>query len=213
LIIALIASTALAEDGARKNDPLVKQWWERFLSIPNVVSAELKETPAACGLGQRGDIWFLSVAAGPGDPITREGTIPRGRKVFVALVTAVCPPFPGETLEENIQICREAIDPFDKLTLRIDGQNRDDLIERRAHSRGFSAWFPEDNVFDTPGELDVPEGVYITVADGQFALIEGLAVGEHVIRARATSTIDANAPKFDVTFKIRISAPSVVTPR
>ena len=212
----LLASSALAHGPSRHalpTDVLVKHWWQLTLSIPNAVRSELGTTDAACGLGQRGNVWFLSSDPSGDAPITRDCTIPRGRKLFVPLVTAVCTPFPGETLEENIQICREAIDPYDQLTLTIDGRKRNDLIERRAQSRGFAAWFPEDNIFDTPGQLDVPAGVYIAVAEGQFALIEGLRVGEHVIHARAISTTDPNVPKFDVIFRIRIVAPTSVTPR
>jgi hypothetical protein len=211
LIPALIAFTALAHEPAKNTlpiDPLVKQWWQRYLSIPNAVYFELGETPEACGLGQRGKVWFLSSRSGGDEPVTRHCTIPRGRKLFVPIATVVCTPFPGETLEQNIQICREVIDLYDKLTLTIDGENRNNLIERRAQSRGFPAWFPEDNLFDVPE--DVPAGVYIMVAEGQFALIEGLPEGEHVIHTRASSTTDASAPPFDVTFKIRIMAPTGV---
>ncbi len=212
----LIASAALAHEPPKNRlptDALTKQWWQLTLSIPSSVRSELRGTRAGCGLGQRGAVWFLASEPSDGGPITQDCTIPLGRKLFLPLVTAVCTPFPGETLEQNIQICREAVDPFDKLALSIDGKNRNDLIERRAQSRGFSAWFPEDNIFDTPGQFDVPEGVYINVAEGQFALIEGLRVGKHVIHARASSSTDANVPKFDVIFNIRIVAPTSVTPR
>lgn len=212
---ALIASVALAQEPANSTlptDALTKQWWQLTLSIPNSVRIALRGTTAACGLGQRG-VWFLTSEPSNGGPVTQECTIPSGRNLFLPLVTVVCTPFPGETLEENIQLCREALDPYDQLALTIDGKNRNDLIERRAQSRGFPAWFPEGNIFDTPGQFDVPAGVYIMVAEGQFALIEGLQVGQHVIHARAASSTDANAPTFDVMFKIRIVAATSVTPR
>lgn len=73
-----------------------------------------------------------------------------GKKLFLPIITAVCVPFPGETLRGNVRLCRELIDPFDnKVSLTIDGQKRNDLIEGRAQSRSF-AWFPEDNLLDAP---------------------------------------------------------------
>ncbi|HEY7640222.1 MAG TPA: hypothetical protein VH814_10895 [Steroidobacteraceae bacterium] len=214
LTTALLASSALAQqsDNSLPTDELVKQWWQLTLSIPNSVRADFRGWEAGCGLGQRG-VWFLTSEVSAGRPITQNCLIPQGRKLFVPVVTAVCTPFPGETLEENIQICREAVDPYDKLVLTIDGKNRNDLIERRAQSRGFPAWFPENNIFDTPGQFDVPAGIYIMVAEGQFALVEGLAVGAHVIRATASSSTDASVPKFDVIFRIRMAPATSVTPR
>ena len=103
---ALIASAALAHEPAKNTlptDALTKQWWQLTLSIPNSVRSELQGTRAACGLGQRG-VWFLSSEPSEDGPVTQECTIPRGRKLFLPLVTAVCTPFPGETLEQNIQI-------------------------------------------------------------------------------------------------------------
>jgi hypothetical protein len=190
-------------------DVVVKEWWQRFLSIPTDVAADVGETTAACGLAQFGNTWFLSVNATTG-AVTRECIIPKGRKLVVPLVSAGCTPFPGETLEQNIQFCREAIDPYDQLSLTVNGRQRNGLIERRAHSRGFSAWFPEDNSFDLPEE-DIPEGVYIMVAEGQFAVLEGLPVGEHVIRAQARSTTDTALPEFDVTYRVKIVTATSVT--
>ncbi|MET0984453.1 MAG: hypothetical protein ABW034_03500 [Steroidobacteraceae bacterium] len=215
LTTALMAATALADElptNTLPADPLVRQWWQRFLAIPNSVATDLGETPEACGLGQFGNTWFLSVTGTGEEPITRECTIPQGRKLFVPLITFGCTPFPGETLPQNVQFCREGVDAYDKLTLTIDGKNRSELIERRAQSRSFSAWFPEDNIFDTPGQFDVPAGVYVMVAEGQFALVEGLRAGEHVIHFLA-STTDASFPAYDVTFNFRIVAATSITPR
>lgn len=213
--LALMTQAVGADDLSEKwlpADPLSKQWWQLFLSVPNATRKDLGDGPAACGLGQNGRVWFLSTPGTPNETLTRHCTVPKGTKLFVPIVTAVCTPFPGETLADNIQLCRELIDPFNKLSLAIDGKKRNELIERRAHSRGFPAWFPEDNFFDSP-EDDVPAGVYVSVAEGQYALIEGLRVGHHTIRARASSTIDPNVPSFDAIYQIDIVAATTVVPR
>jgi hypothetical protein len=215
LAVASVSSSAHNDKGHDKwlpADPLVREWWQLFLSIPNAVRESLKEGTDACGLGQRGNVWFLATAGTPDVTTTRQCTVPDGAKLLVPVVSAVCTPFPGETVEDNIQICRELVDPFNKLSLTIDGRNRSHLIERRAHSRGFPAWYPEDNIWDTPGE-DIPAGLYITVAEGQYALVEGLSPGTHTIRARAMSTMDSNAPKFDAIFEVTVVPAKSIVPR
>lgn len=214
LTLTLTSHTASAEELSVKwlpTDPLSRQWWELYLSVPNSIREHLGDGPAACALGQRGSVWFLSTAGTPNETLTRRCTVPKGKKLFLPIITAVCVPFPGETLPENVQLCRELIDPFDKLSLTIDGRKRNDLIERRAQSRSFAAWFPEDNFFDTP-EDDVPAGVYVTVAEGQYALIDALPVGHHTIRARAAST-DPNVPYFDAIYQIDVVAAKSIVPR
>ena len=84
-------------------DPLVKEWWQLYLSIPNSVREQLAEDPEACGLGQHGRVWFLATAGTPDQTTTRRCTVPHDALLFVPVVTAVCSPFPGETLEDNVQ--------------------------------------------------------------------------------------------------------------
>ena len=215
MALVLMSLGAHAEDDSQSTlpvDALGKQWWQIYGSMPNSIRANLGESPAACGLGQRGSMWFLSTAASGVEPVTRRCTVPKGVKLFLPLVTAVCTPFPGETLAENIQLCRELIDPFNQLTLTIDGKNRRNLVERRAQSQGFPLWFPEDNLFDSPGE-DVPAGVYVAVTEGQYALIEGLPLGRHTIHARAVSTTDPNVPSFDYVYELNVVAAKTIVPR
>lgn len=214
MTMILTTHAASADDRAEKwlpTDPLGRKWWELYLSVPNSTWKQLGDGPAACGLGQHGSVWFLSTLGTPNETLTRRCTVPRGKKLFLPIITAVCTPFPGETLPGNVQLCRELIDPFDKLSLTIDGKKRNDLIERRAQSRSFAAWFPEDNFFDTPDD-DVPAGVYASVAEGQYALIDALPIGHHTIRARAASS-DPNIPHFDAIYQIDVVAATSVVPR
>jgi hypothetical protein len=213
--LGVVSSGAYADNSFGKwlpADSLVKEWWQLFLSVPTPVREQLAESPEACGLGQHGHIWFLATAGAPDQTTTRRCTVPHGSTLFVPVVTAVCSPFPGETLEDNVQLCRELVDPFNKLSLTIDGKNRSYLIERRAQSRGFPAWNPEENFWDTPEE-DVPAGIYVTVAEGQYALIEGLSPGKHTIRARASSSKDSAVPKFDAIFEVTVATAKTIVPR
>ena len=214
LALTLMSLGAHAEQAALTLpvDSLGKQWWQLYASGPNSIRSRLGESPAGCALGQRGSTWLLSTAGSGIEPVTRRCTVPKGAKLFLPILTAVCTPFPGETLAQNIQICRELIDPFNKLTLTVDGKNRRNLVERRAQSQGFPIWFPEENIFDSPGE-DVPAGIYIAVTEGQYALIDGLTLGHHTIHARAASTTDPSAPSFDYTFEVDVVVAKSVVPR
>jgi hypothetical protein len=213
--LSVLSFSASADSLAERflpNDSLVKEWWQLYLSIPNPVREQLAESADACGLGQHGSIWFLTTVSAPVETTTRRCTVPYGATLFVPVVSAVCSPFPGETLEENVQLCRELVDPFNKLSLTVDGKNRSNLIERRAQSVGFRAWNPEDNFWDTPEE-DVPAGMYLTVAEGQYALVEGLAPGKHTIRARASSTRNTDVPKFDAIFEVTVARATSIEPK
>jgi hypothetical protein len=213
--LSVVSGGIYADNGFEKwlpTDPLVKEWWQLYLSVPNPVREQLAESRKACGLGQHGNVWLLATAGTPDRTTTRRCTVPHGALLFVPVVTAVCSPFPGETLEDNVQLCRELIDPFDKLSLTIDGKNRSHLIERRAQSRGFGAWNPEDNIWDTP-EADIPAGIYVSVAEGQYALIAGLRPGKHTIRARASSTSDSTLPKFDAIFEVTVQTAKTIVPK
>jgi hypothetical protein len=218
-VLAGLALTAISLGAQAQNvatsslpvDPLGKQWWQLYNSIPLSVRARLGETPAACALGQRGNLWFLNTATDGSTPVTRRCTIPTHTRIFLPIITAFCVPFPGETIGDNIQLCRELIDPFDKLTLTIDGKNRPGLIERRAQSQAFPMWLPEDNIFDIPGE-NTPAGIYTTVTEGQYALIQSLPAGRHTIHARAVATKNPEIPAFEYTWILNVVKPTGVVP-
>jgi hypothetical protein len=184
-----VAKAAPAPD----TDLVGARWWQHQSSIPMPVSPFFDETGANCGIGQNGNYWFLSTTAGNpfGEPVDRECTIPVGKKIVVPFVNFFCIPFPGETIEENIQICKDVNDLTDVLRLRIDGQARHGLIERRASARPFALSIPDDNVYG------YPTGVYATVHDGYFAILPPLEPGVHTIR------VQGSVEEFDVTWDVR----------
>ena len=133
-----IPSAPIADTGQ-----LGTQWWQLLISIPGPQNPSFDETGASCGIGQRGHTWFLyspfSTRAGPiGEPVELKCTIPAGKTIFLAVLPFICTPFLGETIEDAVQFCKETIDLVDVRRLRINGEARNDLIERRAvtaHSR------------------------------------------------------------------------------
>lgn len=218
-VLASLALTAISLGAQAQNvaastlpvDPLGKQWWQLYNSIPLSLRDRLGETPTACALGQNGNVWLLNTAGDGSTPVTRRCTVPRNTQIFLPIITAFCVPFPGETIADNIQLCTDLIEPFNKLTLTIDGKNRHDLIERRAQSQAFPMWLPEDNIFDIPGE-NTPAGIYTAVTEGYYALIQSLPVGRHTIHAKAVATKNPEIPAFEYTYIINVVKPTGVVP-
>jgi hypothetical protein len=206
LACVLFAPLAAAEDKplAASSDPdqLGKQWWQLILSIPGPQNPFLDETGANCGIGQRGSVWYLySSSLGP--LVELECTIPAGKPIFLALVTVICVPSPGETIKQNIEICREITDQTNLLTLRIDGESHSELIERRASTSAFALPVPDDNVFG------FPTGVFAAVHDGYYAKLPPLEPGRHTVRVRGGAS---DGYLTDTRYVLRIVRPDKELP-
>ena len=174
---------ASAEGNSSQNDPgqLGVQWWQQVLSIPGVQNPFLDETGASCGIGQRGNTWML-YSSSTGPLVDLKCTIPAGKPIFLAVSVVICIPSLGETIEHNVQLCKDITDSTNFMRLKIDGKFRNDLIKRRAFSRAFTLAVPDDNVFG------FPTGFFDSVHDGYYALIPPLKPGVHWVRVKATDT-------------------------
>jgi hypothetical protein len=191
-------STAFPDTGQ-----LGKQWWQLAMSIPGPLNPFLDDTGANCGIGQRGNTWFLySSSFGPRADL--KCTIPAGKTIFLAVVAGICVPFPGETIPQNVEFCREGSDLTDFLSLRIDGKARNDLIERRAIYNAFALPVPEDNVFG------FAPGVFVAVHDGFFAKVPPLTPGHHTIRVRGAAS--AFGFSTDTLYHLNIVKPESALP-
>ncbi|HEU4692721.1 MAG TPA: hypothetical protein VFS23_30370 [Vicinamibacterales bacterium] len=203
-----LAFTITAEADDRRAAPgpdtdlIGARWWQHQASIPMPVSPFFDDTGVNCGIGQNGSYWFLSTTAGNplGEPVRRSCTIPVGKKIFVPLVAVFCIPFPGETVPENIGICKDANDLTDVLRLRIDGVARHDLIERRASARAFALSISDDNAFG------YPSGIYATVHDGYFAILPPLEPGTHTVRVQ--SSVEEFGVSWDLLYRLHIVKPA-----
>jgi hypothetical protein len=193
-----------ASAGSPANDPnlLGARWWQLAMSIPAPVNPLFDDTGALCMVGQQGSTWFLNTLAGTalGEPAHTKCTIPEGLPILLPLYAVICNPFPGETIQDNVVLCREIADSVDTLRLKIDGKLRNDLIKRRARSIPFPITVPADNIFGYPA------GIFDSVHDGYFALIPPLPRGTHIVRAQARSSVDGIA--FDVRYRLNIVKPA-----
>ena len=210
-VTAFSADTALAADREdARSDPgqLGAQWWQHALSIPAEQNPIADRTGQFCGIGQHGGIWFLHGSLGDqerGKPIERHCTIATGKSIFLPLINFLCIPFPGETLEENVQACAKSVDETNSMRLRIDGLSRNDLIERRKQTSGFfDVNVPEDNLFGAPA------GVYLAVHDGYYALLPVLRPGQHTIRIQAVAS--ASGTLVDVIYHLTVTRPGPIPP-
>jgi hypothetical protein len=207
LLCVGVASMATADGNQSSAFPdtgeLGKQWWELVMSIPGPQNPFLDDTGASCGIGQRGNTWFLySSSFGP--RVDLKCTIPAGKTIFLAVVAGICVPYPGETIAQNIEFCREGSDLTDLLVLRINGKARNDLIERRALYKPFALPAPEENVFG------FAPGIFVAVHDGFFAKVPPLSPGHHTIRVRgAASTVGFST---DTLYRLHIVKPDKALP-
>lgn len=169
-------------DGHPDTGQLGVQWWQQVASIPAPLNPFLDETGANCGIGQRGNTWFLYTShPGFGPLVELDCTIPAGTSIFLELIPVICIPLAGQTLEQMVEFCKELSDLTKTRHIRIDGVERNELIKRRVDG-SFTLAIPDDNIF---GE---PRSIVTAVHDGYFALIPPLAPGQHTIRVTAKAT-------------------------
>jgi len=184
-------------------DNLGTKWWQLVMSIPGKQNPFLDKTGASCGIGQHGSTWFLySSSLGP--LIDLKCTIPAGKAIFLAVVTSICVPYPGETIPQQFEFCKEAADAVDLLVLRIDGKPRNDLIKRRATPHTFALQVSDKNVFN------YAQGIFVAVHDGFYAKVPPLQPGHHTIRVKGGISLFNYS--VDTLYHLNIVAPAKALP-
>jgi len=195
------APASAAESSAAR---LSAQWWQHAASIPMAQNPILDESGDYCSFGQRGDVWYLHGSFGNtlGSPIVRHCTIPRGQRLLVPVVNVLCTPFAGETVEDNVKLCKDFMDAVDLKMLTVDGQDRTKQIRRFGASSPFAVTMPVDSIFGYPA------GTYVSVADGYYAVLPPPALGEHTIHFQGG--VVAWGFTVDVVYHINVVEPGVV---
>jgi hypothetical protein len=204
-----LAHAAPKKDKKDKTDPgnLGAQWVQMLVSYPTPVSPYLDSTGTKCGLGQAGPTWFLFAQGGPlGEPFESTCTIPSDKRILLPLLPGFCIPDPNQTIEQSAQDCADGADASTVLLLQIDDVEQSGLVERRTSRRPFSLPVPEDNAFGLPG------GIFTAVADGFFASLPQLAVGDHTIRVQVSITFMGETQSFDTRYLLHIVEPAATLP-
>jgi len=199
------------------------KWWQWAMSIPK------DENPmfgGPCELHQSGKVFFLAGTHGGSD--LRSCTIPAGKAIFFPIVNLVmrsCPELATDaascentTSESVLHECASWYMENSERTLllEIDGVAIDDLDDYRAHSKTFFDASPENkddrvaplcsgSIEENP--CGVPVGSpRISAADGYWAMLRPLPVGQHQIRFAASIEYESGGGfSLDVTYDIVVA--------
>lgn len=127
-VVAFGAAASSYGDGNGAN--MSAEWWQNSVSVPAPQNPILNESGAYYAIGQRGDTWCLYGSYGNplGNPITRECKVPKDRHFLVPILSVVCTPFEGETVEDNVKLCKDYVDMVNMKALTVDGVDRGKLI-------------------------------------------------------------------------------------
>lgn len=198
---ALIVSAAAWSGSAAAAEPpspeqLQHEWWQWVMAIPSSDSPVYDKTGNRCGVGQRGDVWFL--AGSTGGKITRKCTVPEGVSLLVPVVNNFC--FPDATYTDAA--CTDDtiafIESFASGTLLLEVDGGPAQLARITDEDDFTFTVGNNGFGGTK------PGVYrATVADGYWGLVEPLEAGPHTIH------IVAQGPMFslDVTYLLDVVKP------
>lgn len=195
--IASFWSSAASAEATHEQKRLQQEWWQWVMAIPSSDSPVYDKTGNRCGVGQRGDIWFL--AGSTGGKVTRKCTVPEGISLLVPVVNNFCFPDASYTDEACTTDTITFIDSFSSgtLLLEVDGNSVTPTRVKDTTDFTFAVGYN--------GFGGTKPGVYrATVADGHWAFLDPLAPGKHTVR------IVAQGPMFslDVTYDLDVAAPT-----
>ncbi len=193
--------------------------WQWLYSMP-VDEHPLFDT-ADASEGQTGEVWFLGgtfavIDSGDGSVIigsvTRDITIPPGKKLFFPLIDSEAATIEGngdteQELREAVTFFSDFIDP-DSLFCEVDGKSVKNLADYRVQSPAFTYGpLPDNNVLQFFG-LTAPEGsTSLSVADGVFVMLAPLSAGKHKLRFGGMADYSSiGGPIFiqDITYNITV---------
>ena len=148
--------------------------------------------------GQSGPVWFL---AGAGTT-ERAATIPSGKALFVALVSAECSsleldPFHGDTAEQQAACAKFFADHIHGVFCVIDGHSVNGIQNYRVASPQYTFTAPTPWIFGDVG------GTGTSVSDGYWVMLAPLSKGAHTLHFGGTFHFAvAEGDPFDADFGI-----------
>jgi hypothetical protein len=195
------------------------KYWEWFYSIPVSKAPRLDASGTNCGINQTGPVWFLDAPIG--GKFSTSCNIPEGKAIFVPLLVGICGTVDSEVKsDQGITDCASSGHDGGRVILSIDGIRQLDLVDvakdvdplknkefssNRTITDFFELYSVQDNFFNDPVGLDKKR------AEGIFAIIKPLPLGNHVIffHVHVISPHAAKSDEFnysnDVTFNLKIS--------
>jgi hypothetical protein len=219
LAVALLASPSFVPGGSvappqsKPHGKSYSEWserhWQWFLEHPIAGHPGIDDPQFDVTSGQSGQVWFLStlVDFGAATPHTRVIDVPAGKALFLALLnyeTSDLEGFPDEMSQRDFS--NFIVDHITALEFTVDGQAVDIFEDYRFESDQFSFTAPDPWIFEP-----YPSGAGTAVADGYYAFIHPMSVGQHTLHCTgniyfAPGVLGTEAVEFnaDMTYIVNV---------
>jgi hypothetical protein len=184
----------------------IARWWQWDVGIPSSQHPRDNYTAEKCTVNQNGSVWFLpDILTGKEN---RPCTIPEGKAIMVPLLTGECDTSdPASQSDADIRQCSTAGDEYGAISATLDGQKIENLDSYRTATDFFNITIAKDNIFD------IPAGTYRGAADGFFAFLKPLSVGDHELHIK-TSVTNPTSPSYnyasEAIYDLKISPKSQI---
>ena len=180
---------------------LAAGWTAWAMAIPESTNPIIDDDGSYGAIGQSGKVWYL--AGNFGGSTARTLTVPSGTALFFPIVNNfwVNTPELGDPAwspawEAQVrQLIGAAVDSAQNLSLEIDGYAATTVYNLRAASNVASCVLPAGSIFPTANP-----GPHSCVADGYWALLRPLTVGQHTVRF--AGQVASTGFSLDVTYTI-----------
>lgn len=185
-------------------------WWRWATSNPYQQNPLADETGAFANRNQRGDVYFIGGAFG--GTHERRFDVPAGKPILIPITNYQADNVlydPPHTLEELYAEAAGAIDGFDVLYLKLDGESIDGLYDHRQVSPPYEFVFPEDNLYDYFG-VPTSAGIYKPgVSDGYWVMLYPFEEGtQHTIEFGGSNSTSG----FELSMTVHINVIAPPTP-
>ena len=216
-----ILSCQLVQAEELHETDLGSQWWQFMSSIPASANPMFDETGAKCVVGQRGDTWFLGGLMGVtlegeaqgGGVVTRDCSIPEGKKLFFPIINNVLfdtPNICGQdnnnlSYEDMVASVKESTDAATGMKVTLDGRALRNI--KRISPQPIDISLPEKSAWDTLcnayGLGGVPSGIYPGTQDGYYVTINHLSIGNHILTIHGALK-PPNTFSLDIVYNLKV---------
>jgi hypothetical protein len=212
LAVALLASPTfvpgdpVAPVESRPHGRSYSEWseaiWQWFLEHPMEGHPGIDSPEFDVTSGQSGKVWFLStlVDFGPAMPRTRVIDVPVGTSLFVGLLNYEASDLEGQVGElEQRTYSNFIMDQVTALEFTVDGVAVDIFPDYRVESEQFTFTALTPWIFGAVG------GAGTAVADGYYAFIHPLSVGQHTLRCTGNIYFEPGVEfNADMTYTVNV---------
>jgi hypothetical protein len=204
------------------------RWWQWVLQTPGPTSEHpaFDNSGAKCGVGQKGDVWFIGAQFDSNGPVVhRSCTIPKGKSLFLPLANQAYFAFlkdapkksTGAALRQRVTCVDDpapgaasAVTPKAvtfgglKLEATIDGAPVDNPQQYFVRSSLFTVELPTNNILGLT-EKKV-KGLLLTpgITTGYYLFLNPLSPGQHVIHWTSERTCPSGEFSQDITYDLTI---------